>query len=131
MAVAEGPVLSDAQFTEQAKSGGATRHFRTLRSVVDEGYAVGGAGVKEKKIRADRFTQKDVGDHLSFLHKTFGDDPSIHQGAWREDDHVVLDASNVLKSRPQARLKGLLRGERAIYDIKAGRDINLPRRAVK
>lgn len=129
--MAEGPVLSDSQFHQQALSGGATRHFRTLRSVVDEGYAVGGAGVKEKKIRADKFTQKDVGDHLAYLHTALGDDPTIHQGAWREGPDVVLDASNVLKSRPQARLKGLLRGERAIYDIKGGKDINLPRRAVK
>jgi hypothetical protein len=127
----EGPVLSDAQFHEQAMSGGATRHFRTLRSVVDEGYAVGGAGVREKKIRADKFTQKDVGEHLSYLHKTFGNDPTIHQGAWRENDDVVLDASNVFKNKAKARMTGIMRGERAIYDIKGGKDINLPRRAVK
>lgn len=129
--MAEGPVLSDAQFTEMAKASGATRHFRTLKAPAGQGYAVGGAGMPEKKIRADKFTQKDVGDHLATMHEHFGMDPEIHQGAWREGDHVVLDASNVIKGRPQARLKGLLRGERAIYDIKAGKDINLPRRAVK
>lgn len=126
-----GPVISDAQFHQQALDAGSTRHFRTLRAPESTGYAVGGAGMSERSIPAAEFTQAHVAEHLAAMHERFGMDPEMHQGAWREGPDVVLDASNVVQSKPQARLKGLLRKERAIYDLGAGKDIPLPRRAVQ
>ena len=121
-----GEVLSDSQFATLAKESGATRHIRTLKSVSGSGYAVGGAGIKEVKIPVDKFSHRDVGEHLAVLHKRFGDDPSIHQGAWRENADVVLDASSVYKSRSHAINVGIRRRERAIYDVAKNKDINLP-----
>lgn len=136
------PVMSDAQFHDTVRSaGGATRTVLTraaYRGGVDPGYAVGGKTnaeghrFPERSVDMQAFTPAVVGQHLDALRGHFGDnDPTLHQGAWVEGDKVVLDASDVYRSKGRARVEGLARGERAIYDMKNAQDVNLPRRAVK
>lgn len=125
-------VLSDAQFASKSVAGGATRRASDLREVrggVDAGYAVGGAVTRDgksfppKDVDASDLTPDVVRQHLAAIHGAFGKNhPDIHQGAWREGSHVVLDASEVYPDLHTAKVKAMTRGEDAIYDMKNGRD---------
>jgi hypothetical protein len=102
------------------------------------GYAVGGASgsngekLPELQVRSRRLTDKVISEHAKFIANRTSD-PNIHQGSWRDKDinRVVLDASTVHASKGRARLEGLKRKERAIYDIGNKDTISLPKRAVK
>jgi hypothetical protein len=123
--------LSDAQFHAQTMSDehGASRQINTL-AVPTSGYMVGGAAkTQEKNVPDFKFTHQTVGRHLEALQGRFGVDPSIHQGSWRKGGSVALDASNRVSDKRTAMDTGIKRQEKAIYGIKEGRDINLPKLA--
>jgi len=134
-----GEFLSDEQFAAEAVKDGASRHARTLRAKqvgVDDGYMVGGAtspktGTKftERKIPKESFTPADAANHLAEIQSAFPSDSSIHQGAWANEGHVVLDAAEDIPDRGHAQLLGEQRGEKAIFDVKAIKDINLVNRS--
>lgn len=133
-------VLNDSQFAAQALAGGSTRSAQSLRGVVsgkDPGYAVGGkrlpdgSAFPERTIPARTMRAAVATKHLEAVRSAFGNDPTVHQGAWRENKKtVVLDASDVYQSKGKALVEGYKRGERAIYDIAKGADRPLARRAV-
>jgi hypothetical protein len=126
----EGP-LNDVEFHQQALAGGASRHFLSGH-VPDRGYMVGGARdlsdnpYPEIKHDVESFSVDHVRHHARELRESF--DPKtqmINQGAWREDDHVVLDASERMNNFSSAITAAKMRGERAIYDVRRGRDIHV------
>lgn len=119
--------LSDEAFHQQALAGGASRHAFE-NTIPDRGYMIGGArdlsdnAFPEIKRPVDQFTLDDVRHHARSIRDRFGADSGIHQGAWREGDHVVLDASNNMGNYTDAITAAKLRGERAIYDVRRNRD---------
>jgi len=127
--------LSDEQFAAAAVADGASRHARTLRAKIvgeDDGYMVGGAtspktGTKfpARSIPAEQFTPADAATHLADIQSNFPEDSTIHQGAWKENEHVVLDAAEDVPDRGHAQLLGETRGEKAIFDVNRGKDIKL------
>lgn len=125
-APAEG-ALSDDEFYDAALSSGASRHAVTGQ-VPDRGYMVGGARdlsdqpFPEIKRPVDQFSVDDVRHHAREIRDRFGPETSVHQGAWREDQHVVLDASEQIHAYHSAITAAKERGERAIYDVKRGKD---------
>lgn len=121
--------LSDEEFHQAALSGGASRHPVT-GTVPDRGYMVGGARdmadqpFPEITHPVDQFSVDDVRHHAREIRDRFGKDTTTHQGAWREGENVVLDASDRLTRRNEAIRTAKARGERAIYDVKGQRDIH-------
>ena len=125
-----GAHLTDEEFRQQTISaGGASRHVMT-NIVPDRGYMVGGARdlsdqpFPEIKRPVDSFTVDDIRHHAREIRDRFKGSPTqVHQGAWVEGDHVVLDASEQIRTKKAALTTAKQRGERAIYDIKGQRDI--------
>jgi hypothetical protein len=121
--------VSDEEFYQQALAGGASRHAVT-GTVPDRGYMVGGARdlanqpFPEIKHPVDQFTLDHVRHHARELRDRFGADSMVHQGAWREDDSVVLDASEQIPTYSSAVTAAKMRGERAVYDVRRGRDLH-------
>lgn len=115
--------LSDEEFHQQALAGGASRHAVT-GNVPNRGFMVGGARdlgnqpFPEIKRPVDQFSLDDVRHHARQIRDHFGDEHNIHQGAWREGDHVVLDASENIPTYSSAITEAKMRGERAVYDVR-------------
>lgn len=77
----------------------------------------------EIKRPVDQFTLDDVRHHARDLRDRF--DPKtqqVYQGAWREGNDVVLDASERIEHFSSAITAAKMRGERAIYDVRRGRE---------
>ena len=120
--------LSDAEFHGQALAGGASRHA-VSGNVPDRGYMVGGARdlgnqpMPEQQYPVEHFSVDHVRAHAREIRDRFGPDAAVHQGAWREGDNVVLDASEQVPTYSSAITSAKMRGERAIYDVRRGRDL--------
>lgn len=129
--------LSAEQFHENTlRNHGATRRASDgmeVRGGVDVGYGVGGkrnakgVGINEKDwtFPTAEFTVQHVKDHMAAIRHVFGDDPDVHQGSWEEKGNIVLDASDVFARKGQAKVVGMGRRERAMFDFKNLRDIPL------
>lgn len=123
----EKETLSDEEFHEQALAGGASRHAVT-NEVPTRGYMVGGARdlsdmpYPEIAHPVDQFTIDHVRHHAREIRDRFGVETSVHQGAWVEDDKVVLDASENHGVFHTAITAAKMRGERAVYDVRRGKD---------
>lgn len=123
----EPEVLTDEEFHRQALEGGASRHA-TTGNVPDRGYMVGGARdlsdnpYPEIKRPVDQFSLDDVRHHARQIRDRFGAESSVHQGAWREGDNIVLDASEQVGTYSSAITAAKMRGERAVYDVRRNRD---------
>lgn len=122
-------VLTDEEFHRQALAGGASRSL-SASTVPDRGFMVGGArdlsnqAYPEISHPVDSFSLDDVRHHARDIRDRFGDsDPSVHQGAWVENNRVVLDASNRINDYHQAVAIAAQRGERAIYGNRRGEEI--------
>lgn len=121
--------LSDEEFHQQALAGGASRHA-VSGNVPDRGFMVGGARdlsdqpFPEYKHPVDQFTVDHVRHHAREIRDRFGIESTVHQGAWVEDGDVVLDASENVPTYSSAITAAKMRGERAIYDVRRGRDRN-------
>jgi hypothetical protein len=121
--------LDDEEFHDLAQQGGASRHAVT-GNVPDRGYMVGGARdlanqpFPELKRPVEQFQLDDVRHHARDIQSRFGPDSTVHQGAWREGGDVVLDASENIPTFSSAITAAKMRGERAVYDVRRGRDIN-------
>lgn len=120
--------LNDEEFHQQALAGGASRHV-TTGNIPDRGFMVGGARnledqpYPELKHDVDSFEVNHVRQHARAIRDHFGAAAAtVHQGAWREGDSVVLDASDRLDSYTDAMTAAKMRGERAVYDVRRGRD---------
>jgi hypothetical protein len=144
-------VTSDQQFVDLTRSGGgASRRASDGRAanIGDSGYMVGGLG-ETRTVPSASFSAADAHSHLQEIVRRFPTLPELHQGSWDQDGSVQLDASTRHASKGSARLAGLMRvkkttkvapnqsaasdsdREQAIFDLKNGEDIDLPRRAVK
>jgi hypothetical protein len=124
--------LSSAQFARQTRvEGGASRSLHDS-SVPEHGYAVGGL-IPEEQVRSKTFNAAKVDAHKDHILKSpVAGHVATHQGSWIDPDQpkaVILDASSIHASKASARLNGLVRGEKAIYDLNAGKDINLPHKS--
>lgn len=119
--------LSDEEFLQQALEGGASRHY-VSGNVPDRGFMVGGAtnggNIPYPEINrpVDRVTLDDIRSHARQIRDHFGEKSQIYQGAWREGDNVVLDASEMIPTYSSAMTAAKMRGERAVYDVVRGRD---------
>lgn len=120
-------MLNDAEFHRDALEGGASRHF-VSGNVPDRGFMVGGARdlsdnpYPEISHPVDAFTVNHVRQHARDLRDKFGISGDVHQGAWKEGDSVVLDASERIDNFSSAITQAKARGERAIYDVRRGRE---------
>lgn len=119
--------LSDREFHAQAVDGGASRHYET-GNVPDRGFMVGGARnhadqpYPEIQRPVDSFDLNDVRHHARDIQNHFGPGQEVHQGAWKEGDNVVLDASERVETYSSAMTAAKMRGERAVYDVRRGRE---------
>ncbi len=119
-------VLNDGEFLAAAQAGGASRHYET-GNVPDRGYMVGGATngdrpYPEIQRPVDSFDLNDVRQHARDIQNHFGAGQDVHQGAWKEGDNIVLDASDRVDTFHSAITMAKMRGERAVYDVVRGRD---------
>lgn len=85
----------------------------------------------EFKHPVDSFELSTVRQHARTIRDKFGPDSAVHQGAWREGDNVVLDASENIPTYSSAVTAAKMRGERAVYDVRRGRDIRTDQVKVK
>ena len=121
--------MSDEEFHESALAGGASRHVSSGLPP-DRGYMVGSARdlhdqpFPEIRRPVDQFSLDDVRHHAREIRDRFGPDRQVYQGAWREDGHVVLDASENIPTYSSAVTAAKMRGERAVYDVRRGRDVH-------
>jgi hypothetical protein len=121
--------LNDQEFHQQTlQNGGASRDVVT-GNVPDRGFMVGGARnladqpYPEYSHPVDSFEVNDVRAHARAVRDHFGDQVSgVHQGSWVEGDKVVLDASERDETYHSAMTKAKMRGERAVYDVRRGRE---------
>lgn len=119
--------LTDDSFLQQAVAGGASRHY-TSGHVPDRGFMVGGARnhkdipYPEISHEVDSITLDHVRHHAREIRDHFGEGTSVHQGAWVEDGNVVLDASDRHDNFASAMTAAKMRGERAVYDVRRGRE---------
>lgn len=119
--------LNDAEFHQQALAGGASRSSSTYE-VPSRGYMVGGARnlsdqpFPEQQYAVDQFAVHHVRTHARAIRDHFGEDNSVHQGAWVEGDNVVLDASQNMGTYHEAISAAKDRQERAIYDVAREKD---------
>ena len=124
-------VISDEEFHQQALAGGASRHVVTGENPPARGYMVGGAAnpdsipYPEIKRPVDSADLELVRHHARALRDHFGDQANVYQGAWVENGHMVLDASEHHADRVEATTTAKQRGERAVYDIARDRDIDI------
>lgn len=122
--------LSDEEFHQQALAGGASRHVSTREAPPSRGYMVGGARnvedlpYPEVKRPVEQADLDLIRNHARALRDHYGDDANVYQGAWREGDQVVLDASEHIDNRVNATTAAKTRGERAVYDLGRERDIH-------
>lgn len=122
--------MSDEDFLAAAIGGGASRHYET-GNVPDRGFMVGGARnladmpFPEVTRPVDQTDLDTVRHHARQIRDHFGAGGEVHQGAWREGDNVVLDASERDEIFHTAVTKAKMRGERAVYDVRRGRDIHV------
>lgn len=120
-------MLNDSEFHQQAAAGGASRHVDT-GNVPDRGYMVGGMRnladqpYPEISHPVDQFSLAHVRQHAREIRDHFGPGTEAHQGAWVENDKVVLDASERIENFSSAITQAKARGERAIYDVRRGRE---------
>lgn len=121
-------ILNDQEFHEQALAGGASRHSSTFE-VPSRGYMVGGARnmadqpFPEQMYPVDKFSVDHVRTHARAIREHFGEEATnVHQGAWVEGDNVVLDASEAMPTYHEGITAAKKRGERAIYDVKHGKE---------
>lgn len=121
--------LNDAEFYQQALAGGASRHA-FASNVPDRGYMVGQASdlanqpMPEQQYPVEQFSVDHVRHHAREIKERFGADSGVHQGAWREGDNIVFDASQQIPTYSSAISAAQARGERAIYDVRRGRDLH-------
>lgn len=119
--------LTDEEFYEEAKAGGASRHYLS-GNVPDRGFMVGGMRDLENQPfpeisrPVDSFALNDVRQHARALRDRFGAESQAHQGAWVENDNVVMDASERIDTYSSAMTAAKMRGERAVYDVRRGRE---------
>ena len=119
--------LSDREFHDEALRGGASRHYES-GNVPDRGFMVGGARnaedlpYPELKRPVDSFDLAEVRNHARAIQDHFGSGQAVHQGAWREGDDVVLDASEKVETYSSAMTMAKMRGERAVYNVRRGKD---------
>lgn len=119
--------LNDEEFHSAALAGGASRHAVT-GNVPDRGFMVGGARDLENqpfpeiKHPVESFSVDHVRHHARAIRDQFGPDAAVHQGAWVEGQDVVLDASEQIPTYSSAMTAAKMRGERAIYNVRRGRD---------
>jgi hypothetical protein len=76
----------------------------------------------EIKHPVDSFEVDHVRQHARALRDSFDPNTSINQGAWREDSDVVLDAAEQIDTYSSAMTAAKMRGEKAIYNVRRGRD---------
>lgn len=121
--------LSDEEFHQQTISAGGASRQIVSGNVPDRGYMVGGARdladqpFPEIQRPVDQFSVDDVRHHAREIRDKFAGNENVHQGAWVEGDHVVLDASEQIRTKRKALATAKQRGERAIHDVKGQRDI--------
>lgn len=121
--------LTDEGFHQQTISAGGASRRVSDGNVPDRGYMVGGARdhsdqpYPELKRPIDQFSVDDVRHHAREIRDGFAGNSNVHQGAWVEGDHVVLDASEQIRGKRKALRTAKQRGERAVYDVKGQRDI--------
>ncbi len=120
--------LTDEAFHQQTLAGGASRSA-VSGNVPDRGFMVGGAAnaegarFPEVTIPVDKFSVDDVRHHARAVRDHFKGQDDVHQGGWREEDKVYLDASQMVPHLTDAVTHMKLRGEKAIYDVRRGKDI--------
>lgn len=94
---------------------------------VDGGYSVGGLEKKpEKRIAEGRITitPDEYQAHRDQVRSTVSH-PDAIAGTWVEDGGVTADASQRVESRDEAKRLQTERGERAVYNITAGKTEDL------
>lgn len=100
--------------------GGVTLSPRVGETVPSTGYMVGGA----RKPLERKLEELQPWDLTSWLERT--DFPAgSYVGAWVSDGVAYVDVSEHTPDRLEAEIRGLERGELAIWDIAAGEEVRL------
>ena len=90
-----------------------------------EGYAVGGLeGAPETTYDSPTITPEQYQAHRDRVRANVKDENAV-AGSWVEDGKSVMDASNVVLNRDQAKTLQTKRGERAVYNLTSGEEENL------
>jgi len=109
---------------ELATTGGFTYNITTGEYDVTDGYIVSLKGFEEQ-LYLDDFENKDIsnfiGKHVSFFIKE-----EYFVGGWVDGNTVYLDVSIKVNDLEEALLLGLTNNQKAIYDAKNKRTIDLP-----
>jgi hypothetical protein len=119
--------LNDEEFHQQALAGGASRHFISGH-VPDRGFMVGGSRdlsdnpFPEVSRPVDQFSLDDVRHHARAMRDSFDSKAMVNQGAWKDGEQVVMDASDRMDNFSSAITAAKMRGEKAIYEVRRGKD---------
>lgn len=90
-----------------------------------QGYSVGGLhGVPETTVSSPTISASDYQSHRDKVRKSVKDKDAV-AGTWVEDGKSVMDASNVVTSREDAKKLQKARGERAVYDLNTAKEVDL------
>ena len=112
-----------AHVSSSARTGGFSRSLATGEAPTS-GYMVGGV-TREKSIPlADsNHLPHRVRQHLDAAKAMYGSRADLYQGGWQEGSNLVMDVSERYDSQDEALAVARRRGERAIYDLNSGTEI--------
>jgi len=91
----------------------------------DHGWSVGGLqGAPETSVDSPRITPEDWQRHRDRVRAQVTDKNAI-AGTWVEDGKSVMDASNAVQSREDAKALQAARNQRAVYNLHENREEDL------
>ena len=90
------------------------------------GFAVGGMkNVPEQTIDSHRITPEQFQANRDRIRNLQPHDANAVAGSWEESGHSVLDGTSVLRNQDAAKRLQVSRGERAVYDLGADKEVDL------
>jgi hypothetical protein len=108
------------------KTGGASMNVKSGKLVQpgSKGFMVGGSGVPTARVPEAEFGPEHVAAYEDQIQKHTKNWGSMHVGAWKDDGHVEMDASQKFGRRKEAVRKGKARNEKAIWDNKSMKEVD-------
>lgn len=118
--------MDDSVFAAHALAGGASRRLSDYHTPPPgHGYMVAlGDPYREQVMSIHKFNEDRVRLHAQQLQKQVPDPSKVYQGAWREKENVVLDASEHIPHKFEAKVAARSRNQRAIYDLGKGAEVS-------
>ena len=110
-------------FAQSIKNGGVT--FNLEGKAPEKGYMVSIVG-QEIVIPELDYVYENLEDYINERMSLLNSMSNLYVGVWHHKGHYYIDLSENILSKADALKQGILRSQKAIWDIVAGDEIKLP-----